>query len=104
MIEDGDRDKIVSYLRERLSFYKGKVFNVVLGCTHYPLVKDIISDILGDVKFFDGSIGVSKRLFKVICDNGFVSSGDGKIIFMDSSGSVKKRDKFYYILECDDYE
>lgn len=62
IIEQGDKEKIKAYLKEALSDYVGLIDNVVLGCTHYPLIKDEISAVLGDVKFFDGSVGVSKQL------------------------------------------
>jgi len=39
VIEKGDREEIKKHLSDTLSQYRGKVDNVVLGCTHYPLVK-----------------------------------------------------------------
>ena len=56
LIEEGNHEKIVSYLENNLSQYKGEVQNVVLGCTHYPLVQDEIKDVLGEVTFFNRSI------------------------------------------------
>ena len=103
LIETGDKDAVVQYLNVHLSEYKGKVFNVVLGCTHYPLIKKEISEILGNVTFYDGAIGVSKQLKRIIDENHFVSYNDGKVIFEDSTGSVEKRERFYQILE-DVYE
>lgn len=61
LIEEGNDVKIEQYLKENLNEYKG-VDNVVLGCTHYPIIKNSIRKVLGDVKFFDGSVGVSKEL------------------------------------------
>lgn len=42
---------------------------VVLGCTHFPLVKDEIRNILGDVLFVDGSIGIANRINSLIKKN-----------------------------------
>jgi len=39
IIEAGDEKELKEYLTENLSVYKEKVQNVVLGCTHYPLIK-----------------------------------------------------------------
>ena len=47
--------KKVNYLQENLSKYKGTIQNVVLGCTHYPLVQDEIKNVLGEVTFFNRS-------------------------------------------------
>ena len=48
LIESGNKDSIINYLESHLSQYKGKVSNVVLGCTHYPLIKREISKVLAD--------------------------------------------------------
>jgi len=45
--ELADRLTIVDYLHEQLDFYKDKLDLVLLGCTHYPIVKDEISAITG---------------------------------------------------------
>ncbi len=56
LIEQGNEKKIKKYLEENLEKYKGNVQNVVLGCTHYALIKEDIKEVLGDVKFFYRSI------------------------------------------------
>lgn len=56
LIEEGNHEKIVSYLEKNLSQYNGIVQNVVLGCTHYPLVQNEIKDVLGEVTFFNRSL------------------------------------------------
>ena len=103
LIESGNQEDIKIYLEKNLSVYKGNVSNVVLGCTHYPLIKKQIRDVLGNVVFFDGSVGVSKQLIRIIEDNGYVGSGVGSVSFFDSTGNVEKRKRFYQILE-EDYE
>ena len=61
-----DDIKIKNYLERELKEYKGKVKNVVLGCTHYPLIKEQIKEVLGDVEFFDGAKGVAKHAREVL--------------------------------------
>ena len=100
LIEKGDKDGIAHYLEKNLSVYKGKVSNVVLGCTHYPLIKKEISRVLHGVTFYDGSVGVAKQLYKIISDNNFIG-GVRNIVFEDSTGSVEKRERFFDILESD---
>src|SRR5574344_273537 len=53
---------------ELISKYKRKVKNVVVGCTHYPLVKEEITEILGDVRFFDGAPSLAKHLKDVLIE------------------------------------
>lgn len=101
LIENGNIDLIKVYLKDNLSMYKNKVNSVVLGCTHYPLIKKEITEILGNVTFYDGSIGVAKRLKKIISDNGFVSNDKGNVLFIDSSNDKVKETRFRELLEVD---
>ena len=99
LIESNKQEEISNYLKDNLSFYKGKVSNVVLGCTHYPLVKEQIKEILGDVSFYDGALGVAKQLKRIILEFGYVGSQSFSISFEDSTGDLEKKKRFYEILE-----
>ncbi len=57
--------KTYNYLKKLLINEQGTEV-VVLGCTHFPLVKKDIKRILGDVSFIDGSIGVAKRINNIL--------------------------------------
>lgn len=55
------------YLSRLLSKYKNKDMVVVLGCTHYVLVKDIIQDVLGKkAKIIDSTQGVINRVKQLL--------------------------------------
>lgn len=101
LIEEGKEEEIKKYLEENLKEYVGKVKNVVLGCTHYPLIKNEIAYILGDVKFFDGAPYVAKHLKRVLEKRKIVKeeSQKGKIEFLDTKASKNKRKRFFEILE-----
>ena len=73
IIEEGNKQKIEKYLNENLSKYKNKVENVVLGCTHYPLIQEEIKNVLGDVKFFNGAESLAKYLKKVLKENNLLN-------------------------------
>ena len=53
---------------------------VVLGCTHFPLVKNEISKILPNVEFIDGSMGIANRIENLLQNNKNTSKGSVKII------------------------
>ena len=101
LIEKGNEDEINQYLESNLSRYKD-IDNVVLGCTHYPLIKDNLKRVLGDVKFFDGSLGVSRELLRqlrlknIIFDNNSYS-----VVFIDSGGAASKEKRFRELLNVD---
>lgn len=96
VIEEENEEKIQKYLKEKLSEYVGKVENVVLGCTHYPLVQEQIAQVLGNVKFFNGAPNLAKHLKAVLEENDLISDSQikGNVGFMDSSNSEYKKERF----------
>lgn len=65
-IENGDLNssELKSFLKDKFNKFKGhKLSSIVLGCTHYPFVKDVIKEIVGsDVPIIDGSLGTTNEL------------------------------------------
>jgi len=99
IIENGEDDRIISYLREFLP-RNIDVDVVVLGCTHYPLIKKEISSVLGNVEFYDGGPGVAKRLYQLLDEKDLISDASvGIIQFYDSSSNEAKATRFYEILK-----
>ena len=101
IIEEGNEEKIQKYLKENLSEYVGKIENVVLGCTHYPLVQEQIAKVLGNVRFFNGAPNLAKHLKDVLDENDLINNlqSEGEITFIDSSNSEYKKERFYKYLE-----
>ena len=101
IIEEGNQEKINKYLNEKLSKYKGKVHNVVLGCTHYPLIQNEIKKVLGNVEFFNGANSLAKHLRDILKENNIIneSKDKGEVEFFDSSNSEFKRDRFFINLK-----
>ena len=99
IIEEGNEEKIKKYLEENLAEYIGNVHNVVLGCTHYPLVQNEIASVLGNVDFFNGAPNLAKHLKDVLEGNNLISSEiRGEIEFIDSSNSEYKKERFFKYL------
>lgn len=96
LIEDGNKTDIKKYLKEVLP-QKENIEVVVLGCTHYPLIKEEIKSILGDVIFYDGSKGVANRVKELVSGNN--KNRQGKVTFYDSSFSKEKETRFYDLLK-----
>lgn len=107
LIEKGDPNEVLDYLKNTLAPYRGKVQNVVLGCTHYPLAKAQIQAVLGDVAFFDGAPGIARRLKYLLEKNGMLNESEkaGNTEFTDSSEDPQTRKekaaRFYRILNAD---
>ena len=75
-IEKGNEIQIEKCLKNELNPYKGKVKNVVLGCTHYPLIKKQISDILGEVRFFDGAPSLARHLKNILIEQNLIEENN----------------------------
>lgn len=99
IIEEGDNKKIKEYLENNIKCYSGKVKNVVLGCTHYPLIQKEIKDVLGEVKFFNGAQKLAEHLKILMKKNKSINNSNESLEFIDSQKSKIKKKRFYKILE-----
>lgn len=97
LIENDKQEEIRDYLNNNIKQFLG-VSNVVLGCTHYPLIKEELKKVLGNVNFFDGSIGVVKQLKKTIEEIKLPES-TYNLKFIDTSNDIKKEERFLNILK-----
>ena len=82
-------DALHVFLLELLAPLKNEALDaVVLGCTHYPFVKDEIASILGkDVLIFDGSIGTARETRRRLEAQGILNDAmnKGTLVVLDSS-------------------
>jgi len=82
-IEKNDNIKIDSLLNEYLTPYKDKnIDSIVLGCTHYPLIKDKIQSYFKDAVIIDGNIGVAKRVKYILETNNLLGNNKGIIEYI----------------------
>ena len=74
---------IEEYLKKRFAEYdRENIDAVVLGCTHYPLIRDVIRKLLPGVAIYDGGFGTAKQTRKRLEECGLLS---GK----ENGGEVK---------------
>ncbi len=105
LIEQDRQEELKEYLEKTIGEYRGVAQNVVLGCTHYPLAKKQIADVLGEVEFYDGSLGISKRLKDVLEKESLLTDAvqKGDIEFIDSSDTAEqqeqKKERFFKLLD-----
>ncbi len=96
LIERGDFSsyEIDEYLDRRLSCYKGREIDaIVLGCTHYSLIRIKIENFAdrffkGKTEIFDGNAGTVRQLKRVLAENNMLSESKekGGVVFYSSSG------------------
>lgn len=73
-IEDNDQEKIKEILKDTFREYKDKeIDSIVLGCTHYPFIKEDILKEMPGVILLDGSRGVAMEVKRQLENNGLLS-------------------------------
>ncbi|MDI6800757.1 MAG: glutamate racemase [Thermodesulfovibrionales bacterium] len=63
LVEEGWTDGMIAKMiveRYLKNLKDTSVDTIVLGCTHYPLLKDVIQDVMGDVRLIDSAVETAK--------------------------------------------
>ena len=91
LVEREADDEARRYLLEMFSPYDlTKVDAVVLGCTHYVFLRQVLKDILPDtVSVLDGNAGTARQLRRVLMANDLLADGQGSIT-LETSGDPEK--------------
>lgn len=89
LIEAGKADsaETEALLRQILEPYKGKLDALVLGCTHFPFVKDTVARILPGTVLFDGGEGTARQTQRCLAEAGLLNAGPGSITIENSLGT-----------------
>ncbi len=68
------------------------VHSVVLGCTHYPFVRQQIRSVLGDVTFFDGGDGAARQLVRLLEEESLLADSQdfGDLRFCSSKNTPEE--------------
>ena len=83
-IETNNKKLIKELLDKYLTIYKD-IDAIVLGCTHYIYIKDLIQKYYPDATILDGNIGVAKRVKYILEENNLLSDNKkGNIRFIKS--------------------
>ena len=79
-------DEVDQLLLEMLSEYDGVADSIVLGCTHYSLIKDKIQKVLPSVDLIDGANGVAREVKRQLSEHNLLSNSntEGEIIIKNT--------------------
>lgn len=85
-IEDNDQEKIEAILKDTFREYKDKeIDSIVLGCTHYPFIKEDILKEMPGVILLDGSRGVAMEVKRQLENNDLLSDKSSRKIVIYNS-------------------
>ena len=102
-VEDGilEGEELENYLKEKFEPYINEdIAAVVLGCTHYPFVKETLSRVVGsDVPLIDGGLGTSHELERKLREQDWLTDSKEKgIVEIYNSTNDNKVIDFCYNL------
>ena len=99
LIELNSKSEIMELLNRILGEYKNVADSLVLGCTHYSLIKDEINSVLPNTVLLDGCIGVSNEVKHQLEEHNLLSdvNNTGSINIINSKDE-KLVDRSYEIL------
>ncbi len=103
LVEQGKTDapETTRLLEQLLAPYSGKLDALVLGCTHYPFVKDAIIKVLGEnTLILDGGEGTARQTRRCLKDAGLLHDGLGSITIENSLGTADILQLSYELLEA----
>lgn len=104
-IEDGilSGEELEEYLTEKLNIYKKEeISSIVLGCTHYPFVKDTIEKIMGEnIAIIDGGEGTAREIKRRLKEQDLLTerSEKGNILIYNSLEEKKVIDLSLKLIE-----
>jgi len=103
LVEEGFSDKKAAedIIKEYLSeIDREKIRYVILGCTHYPLLKKHIQRLYKDFILIDSSVETALFLEKILAENNLANDADSKggvkMFFSDITDSLYDLEKLFY--------
>ncbi|MBQ7826948.1 MAG: glutamate racemase, partial [Clostridia bacterium] len=62
---------------------------LVLGCTHYPFVRDAIKAVSGGLPLYDGNAGIARQTCRLLAEAGALrETGQGSVTFLECGQSA----------------
>lgn len=104
-VESGkfEGNEIETYLNERLNKYKkSNISAIVLGCTHYPFIKPVLTKIFGEnTSIIDGGMGTVRELKRRLMKEDLLNDSDneGNIEIINSANQDRIIELSYNLLE-----
>lgn len=100
LIEIDDKEKIRDLLLDKLSKYQNSMDSIVLGCTHYSLIKEEFQQLFPNVTLLDGCLGVSLEVKRQLENKKLLNLSQKKgTITIENSKSKELITRSYEFLE-----
>lgn len=84
------KEGIYEVLHEYLDDYKGKIKSIILGCTHYPILKEQIKRVLPNIEYISSSEAISKNVEDILDSCNLLNTNENKYIKIYTTGEVEE--------------
>lgn len=94
LVESGKyKEGIYDVLHEYLDDYKERIQSIILGCTHYPILKEQIENVLPNIEYVSSSEAISKSVKDILSKKKLLNLNKNNYIKIYTTGDV---DEFIY--------
>lgn len=95
-----ETNRVKEYIQEELKEYNLENYSeLVLGCTHFPFFKKVLSEIFPkETQIIDGSLGVANRLKDILEKNELLGNNKLEIEYYYSGRLAKNREELEELL------
>ena len=91
LVESGMyKEGIYEVLHEYLDNYLGKVQSIILGCTHYPILKEQIKRVLPNIQYVSSSEAISKNVKAFLTDKNLLNINPDNYIKIYTTGETEE--------------
>ena len=93
LVEAGkcETDEAVALMEQLLGPYADRLSALVLGCTHYPFMKNAMRQVVGQgVELLDGGEGTARETRRRLAEAGLLNEGTGELVIENSSENPDK--------------
>lgn len=96
-----ESENVKKYIEERLQEYNLDDYSeLVLGCTHFPFFKEILSKIFPkDTQIIDGSTGVANRLKSILEENNLLGNNQLEIEYYYSGRLAENKEELNELMK-----
>ncbi len=102
LVEAGraDTPEAAALMEQILGPYASQLNALVLGCTHYPFMKQAMRAVVGEgVELLDGGEGTARETKRRLAGAGLLREGEGDLVVENSAGDPQKIWLTYQLLD-----
>lgn len=91
LVESGEyKEGIYEVLHEYLDVYKGTIQSIILGCTHYPILKEQIKRVLPNIEYISSSEAIGKEIYTHLKNHQLLNTDKQPTIEIYTTGDVNE--------------